>query len=154
MIKAHRLTLSKFVDSAFSGEGARRVGGRWTPPGYPVVYCASSVALAVLETLVHADLSVLPSHHVAEVFIPDTIAITSLTNKELPTSWRSTPPLLALRELGYEWLRNEESVVMALPSVLVPSELNYLVNPLHGDFAKLSIGKPEPFALDARLARE
>ena len=44
----------RWVTAAMSGEGARRYGGRWNPPGLPAVYLAESRALAALEILVHA----------------------------------------------------------------------------------------------------
>lgn len=36
-----------------SGEGARLKGGRWSPAGVPVVYCALDPATAILEVAVH-----------------------------------------------------------------------------------------------------
>ena len=51
---AWRLCRAPFAD--LSGEGARRYGGRWNRPGRPIVYAASSAALAVLEVRVHLDL--------------------------------------------------------------------------------------------------
>ncbi len=146
-----RLTLAKYVDTAFTGEGARRVGSRWTPIGYPAVYAASSVALAVLETLVHADLSVMPSHRVIQVDIPDTLAITTIEDPTLPLNWRETPPAAALQSIGKAWLDAAETAVLKVPSVIVPQEFNYLLNPGHPDFKQLSIGTGSTFDIDPRL---
>ena len=43
-----------------SGKGAEKTGGRWNRPGNPVVYCASTIALAALETVVHLNTKTLP----------------------------------------------------------------------------------------------
>ena len=65
MITAWRLCRDVFKDSAFDGDGARRYGGRWNPPGYPVVYTSGSLALAALEILVHVDLDLAPDNFVS-----------------------------------------------------------------------------------------
>ena len=147
----YRLTLERYADSAFSGEGPRRVGSRWTPPGYPAVYTASSIALAVLEILVHTDASVMPTHRVIRVTVPDTVNTTVIDPAELPDDWRQTPAPPALRTIGKTWLDAGETAILEVPSAIVPQESNYVLNPLHADFKRLSIGKADPFALDTRL---
>ena len=146
-----RLTLAKYVDTAFSGEGARRVGSRWTPVGYPAVYTASSVALAVLETLVHADLSVMPSHRVIKVVVPDNLAMTSTDDNQLPVDWRETPAPAPLQAIGKAWLDAGETAVLKIPSIIVPHEFNYVLNPTHPDFKELSISTDKAFDIDPRL---
>ena len=148
-----RLTASRYVDTAFSGEGTRRVGGRWTPAGYRVVHAASSIALAVLETLVHVDPSVMPAHRVIPVDIPEAVPVTTVAVADLPDHWRRTPPSPSLRKIGKAWLDAGETAVMQVPSAIVPEESNYLVNPLHADFARLAIHAPAPFEIDRRLFR-
>lgn len=152
-MRIYRLTASRYVDTAFSGEGTRRVGGRWTPPGYRVVHAASSIALAVLETLVHVDPSVMPAHRVIPVDIPEAIPVTTIEVADLPDDWRRTPPSLSLMEIGKAWLDAGETAVMQVPSVIVPEESNYLVNPLHADFTQLAMHAPAPFEIDGRLFR-
>ena len=150
-MKLHRLSLAKYADTAFTGEGSRRVGSRWTPVGYPVVYMASSIALAVLETLVHADWSVLPRHCVIPVKVPSTIPIASVDIEALPTDWRATPPPVSLQQFGRDWLDTGEAVLLRVPSVLVPQEFNFILSPAHPDFHSLTIGVPDDFGIDPRL---
>ena len=147
----YRLTLAKYVDIAFSGEGSRRVGSRWTPPGFPAVYTASSIALAVLETLVHVDSSIMPNHLVIRVDVPDDISVTSLRANDLPANWRETPAPATLQQIGRDWLEASETALLQIPSVVVPQENNAIINPLHADFRKLTIGKPGSFSIDTRL---
>ena len=99
-MKLHRLTLAGYADAAFTGEGTRRVGSRWTPVGYPAVYLASSVALAVLETLAHADWSVMPTHRLITVEIPSSVPIATVDFGALPPDWRATPPPATLSGSG------------------------------------------------------
>ena len=147
----YRLTLAKYVDTAFSGEGSRRVGGRWTPAGYPAVYTASSIALTVLETLVHVDSSIMPKHLVIRVDVPDDINVTSFTANDLPANWRETPAPAVLQQIGRDWLEASETALLQIPSVVVPQENNVIINPLHADFRILKIGKPDSFSIDTRL---
>jgi RES domain-containing protein len=72
---------------------------------------------------------------------------------ELPPSWRSYPPPEALADLGTRWARELKSLVLAVPSAVIPQELNYLLNPLHSDFKRIRAGKPEAFRFDPRLRR-
>ena len=150
-MRVYRLTASRYADAAFSGEGARRVGGRWTPVGYPVVHTSNSIALAVLETLVHVDASVMPVHRVIAVDVPESIPVTTITVADLPNDWRRTPPPSRLRELGKAWLDAGEVALMRVPSVIVPEEPNYLINPRHADFSRLAIHPPAPFEIDRRF---
>ena len=59
--------------------------------------------------------------------------------------------LQGTRALGQEWLEKAESPVLQVPSFVVPTENNFVLNPLHADFRRVKIGKAEQFALDARL---
>ena len=147
----YRLTLAKYVETAFSGEGSRRVGGRWTPAGSPAVSTASSIALTVLETLVHVDSAIMPKHLVIRVDVPDSINITSFTSGELPNDWRETPAPAALQHIGRDWLDAGETALLQIPSVVFPKENNVIINPLHPDFKTLRIGEPDSFSIDARL---
>lgn len=150
-MRIYRLTASRYVDTAFSGEGTRRVGGRWTPVGYCAVHAAGSIALAVLETLVHVDASVMPAHRVIAVDVPEDVPVTTVPVADLPVNWRYTPPPSVLRDLGKAWLDAGDTALMQVPSVIVPEEPNYLVNPLHADFSRLVIHPPAPFEIDRRL---
>ena len=53
MIRAWRLIKAVHADDAFSGEGARRGGGRWNSKGVRIVYTSESLSLATLEVMVH-----------------------------------------------------------------------------------------------------
>ena len=127
------------------------MGGRWTPVGYSAVHAAGSIALAVLETLVHVDACVMPAHRAIAVDVPEDVPVTTIAVGELPDDWRRTPPPATLRELGKDWLDSGETALMQVPSVIVPEEPNYLVNPLHADFSRLVIHPPAPFEIDRRL---
>ncbi len=117
------------------------------------MYTAGSIALAVLETLVHTGPSVMPSHRVMAVDVPDTVPVAAIEPADLPDHWRRTPPPPALQALGKAWLEAGETALLALPSAIIPRESSYLINPRHSDFPRLVIHPPDPFEIDRRLFR-
>ena len=153
MPRAWRLVKARHAASAFDGEGARLHGGRWNSPGTRVVYVSSSRSLAALELLVHLEIAEALEHYaVIEVRIPAQ-SIARLDRRRLPADWRDDRPPAALRALGDTWVQQQRSVALEVPSVVVPEETNYLLNPAHPSFRTLAIGPARPFRYDARLVR-
>ncbi len=150
MLTVWRLTTARRTKSAFSGEGARLYGGRWNPKGVPIVYAAQTQALAVLEMMVQ-DEALAARYVMIQAQIPDGVAIERIDAQSLPAEWRSTRHLETLREIGARWARGRRSAVLAVPSVVIPAETNYLLNPLHPEFRRIRVGKPATFRLDPRL---
>jgi RES domain-containing protein len=139
---------------AFDGEGARRYGGRWNHIGVPAVYTAAHLSLAVLEVLVHVSAEEdLPADLVAiSADLPDDLAIEHVRIEELPVNWRRTPAPPMLAERGTAWLTAVRTAVLAVPSAVIPSETNYILNPAHPDFRRVVVHRAERFNLDPRLA--
>jgi RES domain-containing protein len=132
---AYRLVKQKWREGAFDGEGARRYGGRWNSKGNACVYLAGSVSLAMLEVMVHLDdYNVLKHYALLEVRLPAKTVL-RLTANVLPRDWRDEPAPVSTAELGDEWLVGASSLALAVPSVVVPQETNYLLNPKHPGFA-------------------
>jgi RES domain-containing protein len=149
---AWRIAKRKHAKAAFNGEGARLFGGRWNNPGTVVVYTAESRSLAALEMLVHLDsFELLDRYVLFEVGIDQSL-MTHVKTADLPGSWRKDPAPDEIRAIGDAWVTEGASAVLRVPSVLVPGENNFLLNPGHEDFVKLKIGKPLPFRFDPRLA--
>jgi RES domain-containing protein len=150
MPEAWRIVKAKHAGTAFSGEGAARTGGRWNSRGVAVVYTSSTKSLAALETLVHLN----PPIRFKYVAIPvnfDHALVEFVPPKTLPKNWRVEPPPPSSNRTGDAWVLGGRSAVLALPSVIVSGEPNFLLNPAHPDFKKISIGKPERFPFDSRL---
>jgi RES domain-containing protein len=152
-MKAWRITKQRHVRTAFSGEGARLYGGRWNSPGVPVVYVAESQSLAVLEVLVHLDAPALLEKYVFLEVDFDVSLVLDLDRSSLPKNWQSDPVPEAIQAIGDRWVLSRDSAVLRVPSVLVPEESNFLLNPRHPDFGKIGISRPHAFRFDPRLAR-
>jgi RES domain-containing protein len=151
MIRAWRIVKSRYSADAFSGEGARLYGGRWTSCGIAMVYTAGSRSLATLELLVHLDNTlVLPSFSVCPVDFDDPL-VEVIDPATLPRDWRQAPPPISLQTVGDDWISRGSSVVLRVPGAVIEGEYNYLINPVHIDSKKLVIGSMEVLMLDPRL---
>lgn len=152
-VTAWRISKRKHARHAFSGEGAREFGGRWNNPGTAVVYTAQSQSLAALEMLVHLDSADLLEKYVLLAADFDQSLIKVLDRSNLPRNWRADPPPAQVRSIGDEWVLGGSSAVLQVPSVLVPGENNFLLNPGHQDFARICFGKLLAFRFDARMGK-
>ena len=150
-LTAWRITKHKHVKSAFTGEGARLFGGRWNSPGTPIIYVAQSQSLAVLEVLVHLDSTAILEKYALLRIDFDESNVRDLNRSALPSSWRADPPPAETQAIGDEWAAAGKSVVLRVPSTLVPGESNFLLNPEHPEFKTLKIFKPQLFQFDPRL---
>jgi RES domain-containing protein len=150
MPEAWRIVQEEHAASAFSGEGAAKFGGRWNSRGVPVVYTSSTKSLAALENLVHLNPPVRFKYVAIRLKFDDAL-VEVVPLKALPPNWRAEPPPSSSKQIGDAWVLSARSAVLALPSVIVSGEPNYLLNPAHPDFHRISIGKPEKFTFDPRL---
>jgi RES domain-containing protein len=153
VIRAWRITKAKHAATAFTGAGAKACGGRWNSPGTAVVYTAGSTSLAILEMLVHLQAQDLIQRYVIfEVSFDETL-MTTVDPVALPKSWRRSPSPATVQQVGDEWVAEGRSAILRLPSAIVPNEWNYLLNPAHPDFAKITIGPKQQIKLDRRLVK-
>lgn len=151
MIRGWRITKSRYAQKAFDGEGAYLYGGRWNNPGSRIVYISESIALATLELLVNG---ISPHEAIQYVSIPvdipeDTVSV--LDMKDLPTNWKEDPAPASTKAIGDTWATDLASVVLQVPSAVVETERNFLINPAHPDFSKLRIGPSKQYIFDERL---
>lgn len=151
-IRVWRICNAKWANTAFDGQGAKLYGGRWNPAGITVVYTSSSLALTTLELLVHLGVKASPKAHVAiAADIPEGLAREQVDRSNLPSDWRKDPPPSTLAAIGQEWASRGNSAVLQVPSAVIDEEWNYLLNPLHPDFAQIGIGTAKDFQFDSRL---
>ena len=107
---------------------------------------------AALEYFVNLDPVDAPNDLVSVcVEIPDGIAVESLDRKLLPGDWQARPFPTRLHEIGAKWLASRHSVCLLVPSVVIPEEMNLLINPGHPDFELLTFHRPVVFRFDRRM---
>ena len=155
MLMLRRISKRRYANppiAAFDGEGSRRRGGRWTPPGWRVAYASSSLALASLEYFVNLDPIVAPADLVSiHVSIPDGVRHEQVRITSLPGFWRRSPFPQELWAIGEQWLVSASSVCLLVPSAVVPEEFNLLISPSHADIKTLQFSEPAEFSFDPRM---
>lgn len=137
---------------SLDGIGGLYVSGRWHTKGHPVIYCAQNPATALLETLVHMEIDAedRPERfQVLRIEGPKTLSSERLTSADLAKNW--SEDLLVTQEHGDRWLQKRRSLLLEVPSVLVPETWNVLVNPLHPEMSQLQITKIYQHPFDTRL---
>jgi RES domain-containing protein len=149
-----RIAKEKFATD-LSGNGARLYGGRWNSEGMFAVYTSSSRALALLETLAHTPAKMLDvqSYFLITLFVPDTIKPVLMDIDSFPKAWDAAVVQPFTRIMGDQFLRDKKNLLMAVPSVLVPEEFNYVMNPLHTAMKRIKITHKRIIQFDKRIAQ-
>jgi RES domain-containing protein len=153
VITSWRITSAEYAESAFDGEGASLYGGRWNSRGVRIIYTSSSAALAALELLVRIERQEALRGYVLFACSFGDSLVEDVDRKTLPDDWRAAPSPVPLRSVGDGWIRRGSSALLRVPSAVIDTEVNYLLNPEHADFKKIQIAEPVPFSLDMRLLR-
>lgn len=140
-----------FAADDLAGMGAAAHPGRWNDHGEAVVYCATSISLAVLETAAHIDDAGFPQNRfLVEVTVSDEAwsAREEVPASALPAAWSAIPAGRASVGFGSGWLRSRRSPILLVPSVIVPEENCALVNPAHPLVSRIKARVVRPFDYD------
>jgi len=139
---------------ALDGRGGLFASARWHTRGHEILYCAPNSATALLEVLVNSgvrDAEAFGGFHFLKLDVPDEIRTERIDEGQLPADWSQHLELTRAR--GDQWLREERSVALQVPSVLVPETYNVLINPRHAEAARITRLASFPYPLDPRLFR-
>ena len=146
-----------YVAQDLSGKGAEITGGRWNRKGLPVVYAAGTASLAALETIVHFAAAGLPlNRFLVRIDLPDDLwdARLCATAASLDVGWNAVPPGKVSLDFGDAWLKHPAgSLVLEVPSVVVPEESNVLLNARHPQMRRIKATKLRLWQYDSRLGR-
>jgi len=127
---------------------------RWNLDGQFVIYTASSRALATLEMIVHRNsVKPVPDYEVMVISIPDKKSLyEDISIGKLPENWHSFTSYYKLQQIGSDWYREQRSLILKVPSAVIPKEFNFIINVRHPAFnEKVSLIKSEHYFFDKRL---
>ena len=153
-MKVYRVEREKYLKTTLSGIGASVTNGyRWNSLNTKLIYSAESRALATLEVSVHLDLSEdLPTdRYYIEIEIPDDITILEVKIEDLPQDWNSKPPNITTQTIGDDFVLENESAILKVPSSIVPQEFNYLINPNHPEAKRIKVISKTLMIFDSRF---
>lgn len=146
----YRITLAKWAGHlTASGRAAR-----WNRNGQFMLYTASTRALACLENMVHRrSIGADDLFRVTLIEIPDDLKVKKISKDKLPAHWQEYINYTSCQAMGDAWLSENKTLVLQVPSAIIPEEYNYLINPQHPDFPKIKIRSIEKFTFDERLLK-
>ena len=127
---------------------------RWNKAGQFVIYAGSSRSLSTLELVVHKNsITSSVNYKVMVISIADDDAlVTQVRLNELPDNWQKLAAYSVLQNIGSDWYENQRSLILKVPSAVIPLEYNYVINTEHPDFkTKVSLVRLEPYFWDGRL---
>ncbi len=150
-MEVFRIAKNKFIDD-LSGAGSRLHGGRWNKKGTAVVYTSCYRSLAALELIVHVPQKNLTNdYQLAIIDIPEGINMKIIYAESLPEHWRTVSINPHLQGIGDRWLAEGMYCILQVPSVVIPQEWNYVINPAHPEAKEIRIVKTEDLILDERF---
>lgn len=144
----YRISIAKYSTKLIaSGNPAR-----WNSKDIRVIYTAQSNALACLENVVHRNSRGLQKNfRQMNIAIPDEIEMEEIKETDLKSGWKDFLNMPYTQSIGDAWVRGVKTLVLKVPSAIIPGDSNYLLNPAHKDFPKIKILKTIPFQFDSRL---
>ncbi len=152
-MNVYRLTKSKYAND-LTGNGARVAGGRWNKKGTPLLYTSESRSLATLEYLVHVPLGIVPKNLIMlTLYIPDSVSTNEIHTRDLRTEWDTYPASDELAHSGTDWASKGRELLLFVPSSVVKSERNILINPAHPEIKLVSIAESGNYKFDPRLLK-
>ena len=144
----YRITGTKHA-SDISGSGAAIYPGRWNKYGSPVLYTGETKEIALLENLVHVSAGIIPDLSILTIEIPDN-SISELKIHKLPSNWTEYPAPFILAELGENWVVKGSTIALKVPSCIINSSHNFILNCRHKQFKKVKILNQSKFNFDLR----
>jgi len=149
-MEVYHLGTKRFA-TQLTGEGAKLHGGRWNSIGTACLYTAESISLCVLEYAANVSLHQMPASLCITVYTLPEKSWIEFSPADLPKNWQEIPAPVETQEWGSARLQEANSLALKLPSVIIPSEHNYILNPLHPEFKKVRIKEILLFTFDSRI---
>lgn len=145
----YRISKGRYKND-ISGMGAKIYGSRWNNIGVAMLYTAEHISLAVLETLVHLrDVEIPTDYWLIKIQLPDDGKTSTIEPGKLKKRWQDDEGYTQF--IGSEFIKNNESLILKVPSSIITEEHNFLINPLHKNFTKAKILDSKEFNFDHRL---
>lgn len=132
---------------------ASGASNRWNKKDEFVIYTGSSRSLSTLELIVHrSSIKIVNPYKLLVISIKDKTLIKEIKVEDLPKNWRTIEAYIDLQEIGSQWYNSAETLVLKIPSVIIPQEFNYMINTKHPLFKKnIVLNSKEDFNWDERL---
>ncbi len=151
-MEIYRITQKEYAED-LSGNGARLFGGRWNSEGFFALYTSSSRSLALLETIAHTPAKMLDVrvYHLITLSVPDNIVRQKISVENLLPGWDAPDTRPFTKNIGNRFLSDKKNLLLEVPSVMIPEEINYVVNPLHEGMKQVKLINKRRIYFDKRI---
>ncbi|MEO8823216.1 MAG: RES family NAD+ phosphorylase [Ginsengibacter sp.] len=151
-MELYRITQVQFSED-LSGNGSRLFGGRWNSEGYFALYTSLTRSMALLETLAHTPAKMLDirNYQLITLSVPDNASTERILLSSLPKFWDAPDTRSFTKKLGDKFLSENLKLMLEVPCVLMPEEVNYVLNPLHKEMSKVKIINQRRIYFDKRM---
>lgn len=133
----------------YDSQGARLYPGRWNTPASPIIYTSEYYSTALLEKLVHGSSVMPPNQHYIRITIPNGTRYEIFQTADHP-GWDGKREVICKR-VGLDWVKEQRSAILIVPSIPARLDRNILINPAHPDAAAITHDLPAPIWWDERL---
>lgn len=145
----YRIAKAQYA-SDIGGIGAAMYPGRWNKKGTAVLYTSETPEISLLENLVHLPFGLIPDVDLLTIELPD--SVTELKPSDLPSNWQRYPAPTILSEIGQQWVNEGKTVALKVPSCIVDTACNFILNCHHDDYVKkVKVLEQRTFKVDSRL---
>ncbi len=134
-----------------SGLGAKLYGGRWNRIGIPCVYTSQSRSLALLEYSVNIGFEFIKHKLCFTIIEIQDYLIEEISTESLPNNWKAIPASSSTKTFGSDKLIQASSTIIKVPSVIIPNEFNFIINPTNLDSNAVKIVAVEEYIYDYRI---
>jgi RES domain-containing protein len=144
----YRIVHKKYDDPLF----APGFSGRWNGTGKKVLYCAESIPLAFMESMIRRQgVGFNHDYNIVIIEIPDDIKIRTVALSDLQEGWRNWRDYTICQQTGNTWYDGFEVPVLKVPSALIVECYNYVINTLHTEYRHIKVAGITELVPDARI---
>lgn len=149
-LKAYRIGTADNKYRIFDGYGSILYPGRWNSNACRVIYCSQHYSTALLEKLVHSNTGKIPQKQQwIEISIPAGTSYEVVTPHSL-RGW-DNPSQKISKRFGDQWVKEQRSAVLIVPSIVARVDNNILINEAHPEFNQITTSLNQPVIWDSRL---
>ena len=144
----YRIAHKNYTDHLF----APGFSGRWNSAGKKVLYCAESIPLAILESMIRRQgAGFNRDYNIIVIEMPDDLAVRTISLSELADNWRDFRDYTICRQIGNTWFDAFDTPVLKVPSAVVIQCYNYVINAQHDDYKRVKVVAITELVPDARI---
>jgi RES domain-containing protein len=144
----YRITPKIYSHSLF----APGLAGRWNGNGRKVIYTAESIPIAFMENMIRRKgLGFNDQFAIMFIEVPDILSIIEVDPVTLAAGWRDYKDYSICQAAGNDWYDKRLSPILKVPSAVLPTNFNYVLNAEHTDFPQIKLITTSELLPDDRI---